>query len=177
MRKPQHLPTSRASAATPEAMVTWFDKVESTLRKVGLADMSLEEIGDYIWNCDQTGFCSAQACQKVIAKKGDKNVQDTIGGSGREYFTVLAAGSASGLRLPPYFIYKGKNLWRRWMQGGPAGSLYSVSDSGWMESANFNQWFEKMFIPAVKHLTGNASVVLFFDGHHSHISLELIELA
>jgi len=56
-------------------------------------------------------------------------VQDTLGGSGREYFTVLGARSAGGVRLP-YFVYKGKNLWSRWMQGGPAGSLYSVSDSG-----------------------------------------------
>ena len=63
------------------------------------------------------------------------------------------------------------------MTGGPAGSMYSVSDSGWMEAANFKQWFEKLFLLAVKHLTAKAPVVLIFDGHHSHISLELIELA
>ena len=177
VRKPQHLPTSRASAVTPQAIEAWFDKVESVLSKIGLAEKSPEDLQDYLWNCDETGFCSAQACQKILAKRGDKDVQDTIGGSGREYFTVLAAGSAGGVRLPPYFVYKGKNLWSRWMQGGPAGSLYSVSDSGWMESANFKQWVEKMFIPAVKYLATKSPVVLFFDGHHSHISLELIELA
>lgn len=63
------------------------------------------------------------------------------------------------------------------MQGGPAGSLFSVSDSGWMEAANFKQWFEKMFVPAVKHLTASFPVVLIFDGHHSHISIELIDIA
>ena len=73
----------------------------------------------------------------VFARRGDKNVQETIGGSGREYFTVLAAGSAGSEILPPYFDYKGKNLWTWWMQGGPDGSHYSVSDSGWMEAANF----------------------------------------
>ena len=55
--------------------------------------------------------------------------------------------------------------------------MYSVSDSGWMESANFFQWFEKMFLPAVKHLTATAPVILFFDGHHSHMSINLIKLA
>jgi len=99
--------------------------------------MPPEELQDYLWNCDETGFCSAQACSKILARRGDKNVQETIGGSGREYFTVLAAGSAGGEILPPYFDYKGKNLWTWWMQGGPDGSHYSVSDSGWMEAANF----------------------------------------
>ena len=177
IRKPQHLPTNRANAATPEVIGAWFDKFESVLRRIGLADMPPEELQHHIWNCDETGFCTAQVCQKIIAKRGDKAVQDTIGGSGREYFTILGAGSASGVRLPPYFVYKGKNLWSRWMTGGPAGSLYSVSDSGWMEGANFKQWVEKMFLPAVKHLTSKNPVLLIFDGHHSHISFELIELA
>ena len=177
VRKPQHLPTSRASAARPQAIEAWFDKVKSVLRKIGLAEKSPEDLQDYLWNCDETGFCSAQACQRILAKRGKKDVQDTIGGSGREYFRVLAAGSAGGVHLPPYFVYKGKNLWSRWMQGGPAVSLYSVSDGGWMESANFKQWVEKMFIPAVKYLATKGPVVLFFDGHHYHISLQLIELA
>lgn len=34
-----------------------------------------------------------------------------------------------------------------------------------------------MFLPAVKHLTSKNPVLLIFDGHHSHISFELIELA
>ena len=64
------------------------------------------------------------------------------------------------------------------MQGGPAGSPFSVSDNGWMEAANFKQWFDKIFVPAVKHLTASAPVVLNFYGHHSHIiSIELINAA
>lgn len=52
-----------------------------------------------------------------------------------------------------------------------------VSDSGWMESGNFVQWFEKMFLPATKHVAKKLPVILFFDGHHSHLSIKLIELA
>ena len=46
-----------------------------------------------------------------------------------------------------------------------------------MEKENYESWFEKMFLPAVKHLTESGPVVLFFDGHHSHISISLIELS
>ena len=47
------------------------------------------------------------------------------------------------------------------MCGGPAGCMYSVSDSGWMEGDNFYSWFEKVFIPSVKHLTSDLPVILF----------------
>ena len=37
-----------------------------------------------------------------------------IGGqSGREYITVLGCGSADGIQLPPFVLYKAKNLWER----------------------------------------------------------------
>lgn len=101
-------------------------------------------------------------------------MHDTLGGSGREYITVLGCGSVvvqvCGVRLPPYVVYKGKKLWSRWMCNGPAGTLYSVSDSGWMEASNF----KKMLIPAVQYLTERLPIILFF---HSHICIALIELA
>ena len=177
VRQPQHLSTHRAVSATPEVMDAWFERVEKTFSESGLNKLPLEELKHRVWNCDETGFCTSAAAKKILAKRGDKDVHDTLGGSGREYITVLGAGCADGTRLPPYVVYKGKNLWNRWIQGGPAGCMFSVSDSGWMESMNFNQWFEKMFLPATKHLSKDFPIVLFFDGHHSHISLSLIELA
>ena len=99
------------------------------------------------------------------------------GGSGREYTTVHVACSANGERLPPFILYKGKNMYRRWMEGGPAGAVYGVSESGWMDACSFLSWFKKLFCPAVSHLTSTGSVYLFMDGHHSHISLELIREA
>ena len=44
---------------------------------------------------------------------------------------------------------------------GQLAVMYSVSDSGWMEASNFLQWFEKMFLPSVRHLTSTAPVILF----------------
>ena len=52
--------------------------------------------------------------------------------------------------------------------GGPAGAIY---ESGWMDANYIFLWFQKLFLPAVSHLTRTAPVVLFFDGHYSHISI------
>ena len=44
-----------------------------------------------------------------------------------------SSGSASGERLPPFILYKGKNLYRRWMEGGPAAAENGISNwlDGW----------------------------------------------
>ena len=69
------------------------------------------------------------------------------------------------------------NLYGRWTVSGLAGTLYSVSKSGWMEADNFLQWFLKLFVPSVTHLLSKGPVVLFVDGHQSHISLQLVKTA
>lgn len=80
----------------------------------------------------------------MLARKGAREVHEVAGGSGREYFTVLGTASADGTKLPPYILYKGVNIYKRWTVGGPAGTLYGVSKSGWMESDNFLEWFKKV---------------------------------
>ena len=39
------------------------------------------------------------------------------------------------------------------------------------------KWFEKQFYPAVRHLLETGPVMLFFDGHFSHMSITLIKRA
>ena len=41
--------------------------------------------------------------------------------------------------------------------------MYSVSDSGWMEAANFVQWFQKKFLPAIEHMAKKLPVILFYS--------------
>lgn len=46
-----------------------------------------------------------------------------------------------------------------------------------MEWGNFFEWFKKLFMPAVAPLIKTGPVVLFVDGHHSHLSMALIQYA
>ena len=191
-RRPQHLSKKRAESNDPDMLDKWFEKLADLYETSNLTDYDAAE---RIWNCDETGFCTAVATKSVLAKRGSKNVHKTGGGSGREYITVLGiitmyyiiiiigiilligCGSASGKRLPPYIVYKAKHMYDIWKNGGPPGTLYSVSPSGWMESANFLSWFNKLFLQNVEHLTKEGPVFLFVDGHYSHLSLDLIYTA
>ena len=150
----------------------WFTKVKAFLEELNI--LHAPDLVSRLWNADETGFCTSVASGRVLARKGARDVHETSGGSGREYFTVLAVGAADGTRLPPFILYKGSNLYLRWTKGGPAGTVFGMSDSGWMEKNNFLEWFKKLFVPAVAFLTKTGPVVLFLDGHYSHLSLELV---
>ena len=121
-RKPQHLPANRAMSLTEVAINAWILKVKLVVEGAGLGDLTTEELAKRMWNCDETAFATDVASKRILARRGEKNVHETGGGSGREYITVLGCGSASGQRLPPYVLYKGKNLWTSWTKGGPAGT-------------------------------------------------------
>ncbi|XP_065891572.1 tigger transposable element-derived protein 2-like [Dysidea avara] len=169
-RRPQHLSKKRAQANDPIVLDEWFERVRKLFASSKLDKFESEAIAERLWNCDETGFCTAVASKQVLAKKGSKAVYEVGGGSGH-------CGSASGRRLPPFTVYKAKHMYDTWKQGGPPGAAYSVSSSGWMEGANFLSWFTKIFLKEVELLLQNGPVILFVDGHHSHINLELINVA
>ena len=58
-------------------------------RSIKTSNLTDYDAAKRIWNCDETGFCTAIATKSVLAKRGSKNIHETLGGSGREYITVL----------------------------------------------------------------------------------------
>ena len=171
----QHLSRKQAEGANLETISAFSNKYENFLLKIGIQYAT--DLSEHLWNCDESGLCNVTSTSKVRARKGSKWVHDTSGGSGRSYTIVLGCGSASGILLPPYIVHKGKNLYASWTKHGAAGALYAVSNIGWMEKENYASWFQKMFIPVASSLTKTGPVVLIFDVHHSHISLDLITTA
>ena len=56
---------------------------------------------------------------------------------------------------------------------GPNDALYGKSDSGWIDGELFLTWLKKIFI---KYIVSQRPVVLFIDGHSTHITLDVIDL-
>lgn len=86
-RKPQHLARQRAQSSMQEVVDVFFDRLENLFQKTGLSDAP--DLAHRIWNCDETGFCTAVASKAVLTRRGAKEVHETAGGSGRDYITVL----------------------------------------------------------------------------------------
>ena len=62
-------------------------QLKNLLEKTGLAQAT--DLANRMWNCDETGFCTAVSSKSVLTRRGAKEVHETAGGSGREYITVL----------------------------------------------------------------------------------------
>lgn len=90
-------------------------------------------------------------------------------------YTVLVCCNAIGHYLPLNVNYKGLHLYSTWCQNGPDDTVYNCSPSGWMESLQFANWFENVFIKHTAKLDGPK--LLIFDGHNSHLTIPLIEMA
>ena len=86
-RKPQHLPKQRAQCATQEVVSSFFERLKGLFEKTGLA--RAPDLANWIWNCDETGFCTAVASKSVLSRRGAKEVHETAGGSGRDFITIL----------------------------------------------------------------------------------------
>ncbi|CAB3241805.1 unnamed protein product [Arctia plantaginis] len=129
---------SRGRAQVDEAKIKqFFDNLE-----VELQDVSPENI----YNFDETGFHDDPKKKKMIFKRKCRN-PEVIRNSTKSCYTTVFCGNAAGEMIPPYFIYKAKNIWSDWLIGAPPGSRMSVTKSGWIDLESFEDWFSTHFLP------------------------------
>ena len=166
----QPLPANRAYACNRAVVDDFFDKLSAAVERLGLRDKPQN-----IFNVDETGFQTDIGSPKLFCKRGLRNPHKTVATTTKTMYTVQVCCSASGQFLPLYVVYKGLHLYNTWCVGGPEDARYNCSPSGWMESQQFVEWFQKVFISGTNHLEGNK--LLVFDGHNSHISTTVVNLA
>lgn len=125
---------------------------------------------EQIWNCDKSGFPTDPKKCEVIGVKGEVSNKVTCG-PGRENTPTLAVCNAAGRVLDPLILFAGKNLQSTW-RGEKAlkDTWYGISPTGWMTTEVFSEWF-KLFCETVKE----RPLLLIFDGHLTHVSIEVIE--
>ena len=89
--------------------------------------------------------------------------------------TVVCAMSTGGSYVLAMILFKRKNMNHRHMKGAPPGFFGTTSDSGWMDA----QLFVKYMTHFIAHTmpSENHPLLVVFDGHRSHTSLEVVELA
>ena len=163
------MPVNRAMAMNP----TFFDHWFGLLKKI-MDDHGLHNKPTHVFNCDESRFQFSTGSCVVVTRKGGQAFR-LASSNDKNMTTILACISADGRHMPMHTVYKGRRKQHSWLQGGPTGATYDCSESGWMEANNFYKWFAEVFVPSVQHLDGTK--LLLFDGHSSHVSLELIDKA
>ena len=163
----QNLKRTRASVSH-EQITEYFKHLEETLKD------GQQIPPQNIFNYDETNLCDDPGTKKCIFKRGVKYAE-RIKDSSKSSISVMFCGSAAGQMIPSYVVYKAENLWTTWTEGGPKGTRYNRSHSGWVDACCFTDWFESTFLPHVKQLTGRK--VLIGDNLSSHFTETVLRLA
>ena len=132
---------------------------------------------DRIFNVDEKGVTTVpNNPPKIIAKMGRKQVCGITSGEKGETTTLKLCGRASGLFIPPLFIFPRVKNNMELMIGAPPGSVMVNFSTGWVQTYIFINWF-KHYVKHTHSSKENPSVLLL-DGHSTHTkSIELIDLA
>ena len=168
LRHADPLSFSRAAANNPDVIHRYFDLLEVTMRANGLTHRPAQ-----IFNCDESGMPLMHRPPKVVAQVGQKHPYSVTSGD-KSQITILACGSAAGYTIPPMVIFDRKSLKPEMTVGEVPGTFYGLSESGWMDSELFEEWFKNHFL---LHIPPVRPILLLLDGHSSHYQPELLRLA
>lgn len=171
LKKPEPVEGARARQADDPCIIEdFYDKLEAVLNEKQLTDTPQN-----IRNYDESGFCSDPGSTRVVCGKGIPANKRITGGSGRNMTTVLACVNAAGQYLPPTIIHQGKRMWDSMIGGDETypNTAYYTTDNGWMTEVAFFSWFQNCFLKNVTEYP----CLLIYDGHASHIGVDLIESA
>ena len=163
--------------ATSMSRLTGFNRVQvGKFFELLRYEMSTKKYtASQIYNLDETGITTVQDPGRIIARKGAKQVGKVVSAERGSTTTVVCAMSADGVFVPPVFLFKRKLMNDRLMTNSPPGALGIPSRTGWMDSDLFLVYF-RHFIAYVKPSEANPILVIM-DGHQSHKSLALVEMA
>jgi hypothetical protein len=165
----QPLSYARALCSSKEVVDDFFAKLGAVYGRLNLISKPMN-----IFNVDETGIGIVHKVGKVVAEVGRHKVHSLTSAEKGRTHTVVTCVSASGNSLPPLMIYPRKRrLPEKARVGAVAGTVFMVSDNGWINREIYLEWF-KLFLQSIP---SSRPVLLLQDGHYSHISVELIELA
>ncbi|WAR18362.1 hypothetical protein MAR_000200 [Mya arenaria] len=144
-RTAEGINAARASMSTEAVLNEFFDFYEAVVDKYDIRNKS----------------------EQVIAPKNGHVFKKKTVPSG--HITAHVCVSGSGRFLPSLVIFQDCVPHRK-IEDVPESWLFAASDSGFLNTDIFHQWFVKCFIP---HCAKARPVLLTMDNHGSHVSITI----
>ena len=115
-RSPENTSQARAAGFNAPVVKQFFENLKSLYVRYQCGPTR-------IWNCDETGLPTVVQAPRVVAKKGTKQVQQTVSAERGENVTMLCFVSASGQTIPPVYVFPRVKTPDKMFQDGPPGCV------------------------------------------------------
>lgn len=166
--------TSASAAVSENNIRHWFQQIESYLLEKNIFNVLSNP--ERLYNGDETNFQFCPKTKKVLALKGARNVYEVEQAPSKTNLTVLFTFSADGNTVPPMIVYPLKRISEEIGNSIPDGWSIGKSDNGWMTSQLFYEYIANVFHPFLIKKNISFPVILFLDGHSSHLTYNLSQL-
>lgn len=111
----------------------------------------------------------------MLVRRGEKAVFNRSKNDEKECVTAFLGGSAAGLPTPPMLIHAFKRMPANILNSNPKKWSVRISDSGWQTQVTFFDYLTNIFYNFLLEEKVKLPIILFIDGHKSHVSLDLSE--
>lgn len=163
--------TLRRAAITADKLRSWHAEIVKYCEENNLMDVLNDP--SRLFNMDEKGFILTPSNEIVLVPRGDKAVYNCSKNDGKECVTALLGGSASGKMTPPMIIHSYKRMPSAVLLNDSAKWSVGISDSGWQTQKTFHDYIVNIFYKWLLDEKIQLPVILFIDGHRSHVSLTL----
>ncbi|GAU91282.1 hypothetical protein RvY_03568 [Ramazzottius varieornatus] len=117
-------------------------------------------------NFDETALDISEMYDRVVARKGAKQLPSQFDGTEKESVTILPCGNAVGIQLKFMALYSGKVHVLSRLQDTHGPCYHVVNSSGYMGQVHFASYVKEEVFPARTEL----KTVIFVDGHFTHVN-------